>query len=89
MIGSKSTELKAIAAILTTDVEELTNAIKALLAEQKETNKLLRDLVDANKDHTHVIENFFAIRKKLDIEAARRREKRELDLEPSAADERY
>ncbi|MCK7475643.1 MAG: hypothetical protein MZV49_24175 [Rhodopseudomonas palustris] len=89
MFSKKATEAKAAALLLADDISRLRSDIKDLTYQQKETNKILRELVDVNKDFTHVIENFFALRKKLDIEEARRREKRELDLEPSKFDEKY
>lgn len=90
MVGSKRlTEAKAALLLVSDDIQRNTSAIKDLVFQQKETNRLLGELVGVNKDFTHVIENFFALRKKLDIEEARRREKKELDLQPSPYDVKY
>jgi hypothetical protein len=84
ILGSRKvdTELKALIRILDDDISEL-------VAAQKETNRLLQELVHANRNFVCVIENFFAVEKKLHIEEARRKEKRAMDLEPAEADLRY
>ena len=73
----------------TGSVDLLSQKLSLLLASQEETNRLLRALVGANENFVGVIENFFALRKKIDIEESRRREQRELDLKKSPADDRF
>ena len=63
--------------------------LEELLATQKEQNALFREMIKANKEFVNVISNFFAIEKKLHIEEAMRKEKREQDFEPSKADLKY
>lgn len=90
MIGSKLvTRINAAILLLNDTIQRNTDAMTVSLSKQEETNRLLRDLVAANKEFTNVIEHFFAVKKKLEIEEARRKEKRELDLEPSKFDDRY
>jgi predicted HNH restriction endonuclease len=67
-----------------------------ILKAQREANIIAHDLVravnkmtEANKEFVNVIQNFFAIEKKLRIEDAMRREKKEQDFEPSKADLKY
>lgn len=67
-----------------------------ILKAQREANIISRDLIRAvdkmtvaNKEFVNVISNFFAIEKKLHIEEAMRKEKREQDFEPSKADLKY
>ena len=55
-------------------------------------NDLLREIksmVVANKEFVNVIQNFFAIEKKLRIEDAMRREKKEQDFDISPGDLKY
>lgn len=73
----------------TSAIEGVAAKIEELLSVERETQKIMRRLLAANDEFVHVIENFFAIRKRLDIEEAKRREQKELDLLPSRADERY
>lgn len=69
---------------------ELSNQkLTLLLKSQEQTNALLQRLIDVDKSFIGVIENFFALRKKLDIDEARRREKRELDLKGTPDDDRF
>lgn len=90
ILGSKFlTKVQAAILLLNDSIQRNTDALTVSLSKQEETNRLLRDLVAANKEFTNVIEHFFAVRKKLDIEESRRREKRELDNTPTGADSRY
>jgi hypothetical protein len=77
-------------------VEENTNAqantaqkLTLLIKAQEGTNALLQRLIEVDQNFVGVIENFFALRKKLDIDESRRREKRELDLKGTPDDDRY
>ena len=70
--------------------------LEELLKSQREQNILFKDLIrgvremiTANQEFVNVIQNFFAIEKKLHIEEAMRREKKEQDMEESPGDRRY
>lgn len=63
--------------------------LEELLKTQQEQNILFRDMIKANKEFVNVISNFFAIEKKLRIEDAMRREKKEQDFDISPGDLKY
>ena len=75
-------EIKAKAAILIAQLDELIQSEKVIASE-------LRELVKSNKDFCNVITNFFAIQKKLSIEEARRKEKMDIDSRGTPEDEKY
>jgi hypothetical protein len=70
--------------------------LQEIIKVEKEQNILFKDLIrgvremiTANQEFVNVIQNFFAIEKKLHIEEAMRREKKEQDMDESPGDRRY
>lgn len=89
MLGSRTSEIKAAIILLERAIEENTVVQRANGEKLAELIRKVERLSHANENFVGVIENFFAIRKKLDIEEAKRRELRELDNQPTRYDSMY
>jgi hypothetical protein len=88
---NKKEDPAAMARWITLDMD-----LQEIIKVEKEQNILFKDLIrgvremiTANQEFVNVIQNFFAIEKKLHIEEAMRREKKEQDMDESPGDRRY
>lgn len=89
MLGSRIAEIKATILLLAKAIEENTVVQRSNGEKLTELIRKVERLSHANENFVGVIENFFAIRKKLDIEEAKRRELRELENQPTKYDSMY